>query len=151
MSLVDGGVMALHLLFAAVWVGSVVFVTLAVLPLARAGDADAAPLERLVDRLSTVSRTSAVVMLLTGGHAAGSWYTVESLTGTGRGHLVLAMVALWLVLAALVEVGAARLRAGFEEKRVRAPARANRKWFLAASVVGVALFVDAGLLATGGL
>ncbi|RDI70909.1 copper resistance protein CopD [Halopelagius longus] len=147
--LVDTAVTVLHVLTGALWVGSVVFVAGAILPAAVGGSLDAAPLESMSRTLVVGSRGASVVMFLTGGHLAGTRYTVETLTGTGRGHLVLAMLALWLVLAALVEVGNGRLTDGLQEKRVRAPARDALGVFRAAAVVGVLLLVDAGLLATG--
>jgi uncharacterized membrane protein len=151
MSFVDFAVYAVHLLFGGVWTGSVVFVTVAVLPTARDGLANAEPLAPVVGKLRNISRVSAVVMLLTGGHMAGAaaGYTVESLTGTTRGYLVLAMVALWFVLIGLVEVGGGKLADGFEEMKVREPAREARPLFLAATVVSLLLLLDAGLLAGG--
>ncbi|MFD1686881.1 CopD family protein [Halobellus litoreus] len=146
---VDTVMTTLHVLLGALWVGSVVFVAGAILPAAVEGALDAAPLETIADRLVYLSRGASVVMLLTGGHLAGTRYTVESLTGTGRGHLVLAMLALWLVLAALVEVGRSRLVDGLQEKRVRTPAAEVTTIFRAAAVVGILLLVDAGLLASG--
>ena len=146
---VDTVMTTLHVLLGALWVGSVVFVAGAILPAAVEGALDAAPLETIADRLVYLSRGASVVMLLTGGHLAGTRYTVESLTGTGRGHLVLAMLALWLVLAALVEVGRRRLVDGLQEKRVRTPAAEVTTIFRAAAVVGILLLVDAGLLASG--
>ena len=139
----------LHVLVGALWVGSVVFVAAAILPAAVEGALDAAPLEKIADRLVYFSRGSSVVMFLTGGHLAGTGYTVETLTGTGRGHLVLAMLVLWLALAALVEVGRSRLVDGLQEKRVRTPAAEVTTLFRAAAVVGILLLVDAGLLASG--
>lgn len=150
MSLVEAGVNATHLLFAALWVGSVLFVTLAVLPLARDGAVDAAPLTTLTGRLRWISRGSALASFVTGGHLAGTRYTVDRLLGTGEGALVVAMIALWFALAALVEIGGKRLLEGFEDRKVREPARAARPHFLAASAVGVALFVDAAFLAVPG-
>ena len=146
---VDTVMTTLHVLLGALWVGSVVFVAGAILPAAVEGALDAAPLETIADRLVYLSRGASVVMLLTGGHLAGTRYTVETLTGTGRGHLVLAMLALWLVLAALVEVGRSRLVDGLQEKRVRTPAAEVTTIFRAAAVVGILLLVDAGLLASG--
>jgi uncharacterized membrane protein len=147
MSVIDTTMRTTHLLFGAVWVGSVLFVTLSVLPLARDGDLNAAPVESVLGRLTTVSRTSALLLFLTGGHLAGTGYTVDSLTGSTRGHLVLGMVALWLVLAALVEVGAARATDGLKQKKVRSPARDALPFFRGASLAGVGLLVTAGLLA----
>jgi uncharacterized membrane protein len=149
MSLADAATYSLHLLFAAAWVGSVFFVTLVVLPMARNGTLNATPLDAIIGRLQLVSRASALLLLLTGGHMAGTRYTVESLTGSERGHAVLAMVALWFLLAALVEVGSARVRAETGDKKVRKPAREQKPLFYAATLVGALLLVDAGLLSSG--
>ena len=148
---VDTVMTTLHVLLGALWVGSVVFVAGAILPAAVEGALDAAPLEKIADRLVYLSRGASVVMFLTGGHLAGTGYTIESLTGTGRGHLVLAMLALWLVFTALVEIGRSRLVDGLQEKRVRTPAKSVTTIFRAAAVVGVLLLVDAGLLSSGAL
>ncbi len=139
----------LHLVFGGVWAGSVVFVTLGVLPTARDGTANAEPLRAVIERLRWVSRTSALVLFASGGHMAGQLYTVESLTGSPRGHLVLSMVALWLALAALVEIGSSKLAGGFDQMKVRQPARDARPFFLAGSVVAALLLVVGGLLASG--
>jgi len=146
---IDTVMTTLHVLVGALWVGSVVFVAGVVLPAATDGALDAAPLETIADRLVYLSRGASVVMFLTGGHLAGTGYTVASLTGTSRGHLVLAMLALWFVFTALVEIGRSRLVDGLREKRVRAPASAATGVFRAAAVVGVLLLVDAGLLSSG--
>lgn len=139
----------LHLLFAGLWTGAVVFVAWTVLPLARAGDVQPGPVESVVGRLRTLSRASALVLFLTGGHMAGTGYTVESLTGTTRGHLVLAMVALWFVLMALVEFAAGRFLGGLDDGKLREPAVAVTRPFQAAALVALALLVVAGLLAGG--
>lgn len=149
MTLVDALAYSAHLLFAGLWTGTVLFVTVGVLPPALRGNADPDPLGFAVSRLTTISRASAVVLLLSGGHMAGTGYTVESLVGTSRGHLVLAMVLLWFVLAALVEVGAAKMRRGLDARRVRTPAHDARPFFRGASVVALLLLLDAGLLAGG--
>jgi len=146
---IDTVMTTLHVLVGALWVGSVVFVAGAILPAAVEGALDAAPLEKIADRLVYLSRGASVVMFLTGGHLAGTGYTIESLTGTGRGHLVLAMLALWLVFTALVEIGRSRLVDGLQEKRVRTPAKSVTTIFRAAAVVGILLLVDAGLLSAG--
>lgn len=148
MSTVLSAINALHLLFAGVWAGSIVFVTVGVLPLARAGDIRAEPLEAIAGRVQTISRTSAVVLLLTGGHLAGTYYTFESLRGTTPGLLVVAMVALWASLMGLVEVATKRLSDGTEQRKVRAPARESYRLFQAASIVSVALLVLGGVLVT---
>ncbi|MUV58751.1 CopD family protein [Halogeometricum sp. CBA1124] len=138
----------LHVLTGALWVGSVVFVAGVVLPAALDGSLDAAPLETFADRLVYGSRAASVVMFLTGGHMAGTGYTFDLLLNSSRGHLVLAMLFLWLVLSALVEIGRSRLVEGLQEKRVRSPARNAMGVFRAAAVVGVLLLVNAGLLAS---
>lgn len=151
MSLVDTVAVAIHLAFAAVWVGGVVFFTVAVLPFARDGSLNAGPVGRILERTTTVSRVSSVVMLLTGGHMAAAYAGLEfSGIGTSaRWTFVLVMIALWLVLAGLVEIGASRMQADLGQKKVRSPAREQRPVFLAASVVGVLLFIDAAILSTG--
>lgn len=140
------GVFAVHLLFAGLWTGSVLFVTYAVLPTAYDGDAEPGPLLRMTDKLTTISRASALLLLLTGGHLAAARYGFGALLESLRGNLVVAMVVLWFALAGLVEVGASRLRDGFEAEKVRTPARNARSFFLAASVVAILLLIDAGLL-----
>jgi uncharacterized membrane protein len=145
---IDTVMTTLHVLTGALWVGSVVFVAGVVLPAALDGSLDAAPLEMFADRLVYGSRAASVVMFLTGGHMAGTGYTLDLLVNSSRGHLVLAMLLLWLALSALVEVGRSRLVDGLQEKRVRSPARNAMGVFRAAAVVGVLLLVDAGLLAS---
>lgn len=149
MALVDQALMAVHLLFAAVWTGSVVFVTWAVLPLARDGEVSPGPLRSVVARLRTLSRLAAVVLLLTGGHVASTIYTADSLFGSTRGHAVLGMVALWLALVALVEVGSGRLDDGLSVDKLREPARNATAVYRAAAVVSLLLLLDAGWLAGG--
>lgn len=136
----------IHLLFAGAWTGSVLFMTYGVLPVARAGDIDTDPFADITSRLLTLSRVSAVVLLLTGGHLAGTLYTVDELTGTTPGYLVVAMVVLWLALAALVEIGTSRISDGLRERKVRTPAEQSRPLFLAASVAALGLLAVAGVL-----
>jgi uncharacterized membrane protein len=142
---------ATHSLFAGLWTGSVLFVTLAVVPSARDGTLNAAPLSSIAGRLATVSRVSALALLLTGGHMAGVRHTGETLTGSTGGRLVLAMLALWLVLIATVEVGVSRLTDGTERDKVREPARESRRFFVLASVAALLLLVNAGLLSAHNL
>lgn len=149
MAIADAVSVVVHLMFAGVWTGSVVFVTLGVVPLAVEGEINAGPLEWIAGRLTTVSRASALLLFATGGHMAGTGYTVETLTGSPPGYLVLAMLALWFVLAALVEIGASRLTDGASRDKVREPARRARRPLQAAAVVAVALLLVGGLLAGG--
>ncbi|SDJ80734.1 hypothetical protein SAMN05216226_109162 [Halovenus aranensis] len=140
-----------HSLFSGVWTGSVLFLALAVLPLARDGSLNAAPLESLVGKVKTISRVSALAMLLTGGHMAGTKYTSESLFETESGWLVLTMVTFWFLLMATVEVGGSKLIDGTERDKVREPAAAARPFLLTASVCAVALLVTAGLISARNL
>ncbi|GGN89543.1 MULTISPECIES: transporter [Haloarcula] len=146
MSTVDAAIFATHLLFAGLWSGSVLFTTYAVLPTAMDGDTRPGPLSAITGKLQTVSRASALLLFVTGGHLAATRYTTESLTGTGRGHLVVTMVVLWFALAGLVEVGASKLADGFAQKKVREPARNARPFLLGASLVAVLLLVNAGAI-----
>jgi uncharacterized membrane protein len=138
----------IHMLFAGVWTGSVVFTTYGVIPVARAGNIDTDPFADITSRLLILSRASALVLLLTGGHLAGrlQFYTVETLTGSTSGYLVVTMLVLWLLLAGLVEVGTKRISAGLRERKVRTPAENAHPFFLAATGVALALLVVAGLL-----
>lgn len=150
MSLLNGGVYVVHLLFAALWTGSVLFAAYAVLPLARDGQLSVQPLRTVAGKITTISRVSALVLFLTGGHMAASaaGYTVESLTGSTAGHLVLTMIALWFALAGLIEVATSKLTDGTGKDKVREPAHDATRFFQGASVVAVLLLVDAGLLIT---
>ncbi|WP_290811159.1 CopD family protein [Halovivax sp.] len=139
-----------HLVFAALWAGSVLYVALVVLPLARDGGfRRTEPLATLSGKLTTISRASAVVLLLTGGHLAGRGYSAESLLETANGQLVIVMTALWILLIGLVEVGSSRLSDGLEAKKLREPARDVLPIFRAGAVVAVALLVVAGVITTG--
>ncbi|WP_254525227.1 copper resistance protein CopD [Natrinema caseinilyticum] len=136
-----------HLVFAALWAGSVCFVAAVVLPLARDGAFNTIrPLEVISSKLTTVSRVSSLVLFLSGGHLAGTGYTAKSLFGSLNGRLVLLMVALWLALTALVEIGAKRFEAGLTGKKIREPAREALPVFRAAALAAIALLVVAGLL-----
>ena len=143
---VDTAMYTVHTAFAALWSGSVLFVVAAVLPLAMDADVSPEAFGNVVSKLQWVTRVSALLMLLTGGHLAGTGYTVESLTGSPRGYLVLTMVALWLGLAATVEVGSARAQRGVDDRKIREPARDARPFYLAAAVLAVGLLVVSGLL-----
>lgn len=142
---------AVHSLFAGLWTGSVLFVAFAVLPLARDGDLNAAPLDTIAGKLTTVSRVCALGLLATGAHMAAVRHTGESLLETTGGLLVVAMVTLWLALMGAVEVGARRVTDGTERDKVREPAREARPIFLVASALAALLLVVAGLLSAHNL
>ncbi|QGA82781.1 transporter [Halomicrobium sp. LC1Hm] len=146
MSELLAGIYAVHMTFAALWTGSVVFVAIAVLPTAMDGEGSPAPLSAMIGKLKLVSRTSALLLFLTGGHLAATQYGASGLTGTFRGYLVIAMLVLWFVLAGLVEVGSSKLTDGFDQQKLREPARNARPFFLGATVVAVLLLLDAGII-----
>ena len=136
-----------HLVFAALWAGSVWYVAFVVIPLAGDGAfRTTEPLVAFTDRLRTISRVSALVLLLTGGHLAASGYTADSLVETTNGQLVLVMTGLWLALTAVVEVATARLDDGLSSKKLREPARTTRPLFLLAAALALGLLVVAGAI-----
>jgi hypothetical protein len=149
MTAIDTAMYAIHLVVGALWTGSVLFLTWGVLPSARTGDIRPEPLRSVTGKLTILSRGSALVMFLTGGHLAAQLYTVETLVGSSRGHLVLAMLGLWFVMTGLVEVGNSRMRDGLDADKVRDPARDGGRFYRAAAVVALLVLVDAGLLAAG--
>lgn len=146
MTLVDSTVRVLHVLFAGAWAGGTLFLALAILPAARAGHISGDGLSWVARRFTMLSIASIVVLFATGGHMAGTLYTVESLSGTGRGHLVLTMVALWLVLAGVLHVGTHRMTDRLDDAGPEAAVEAGSPWFGAGAVASVALLVVAGLL-----
>lgn len=139
---------SVHVGFAVLWTGSVLFVAVAVLPPALRGDIDGDALGSIVGRLRWITRIAALAFLASGGHMAGTLYTFESLTGTGRGHLVLTMIALWFLITGLVEAGSGRLADGLDAGKLREPARDAKPFFYGAAGLSVALLVTAGLLAS---
>jgi uncharacterized membrane protein len=141
--------LAVHVLVGAVWVGAVVFTVGAVLPVAREGRLNADPLGAIAERLRTVTRASAVLLLLTGGHLLWArGYLDGALFSSGAGHLVVTMAILWLVATGLTEVGAARLVDGTDDDKVREPAREATRLLQAAGVTGALILVDAAALIT---
>jgi putative copper export protein len=151
MAIVEVVVRAIHLVVSAAWVGAVLFFAFGVLPLAREGSVNAAPLERVTERLQVGSRVASVVLLLSGGYMISLAGYESSLVSTLAGNLVLAMVVLWLALTGLVEVGASRVLDGAEDLKVRTPAKRGTPFFRAATLVGVLLLVDAVLIRYAGV
>ncbi|WP_433629832.1 CopD family protein [Halomicrococcus sp. NG-SE-24] len=146
MTVLDATMELLHTLFAGVWAGWTLFVAALVVPAARNGRLGAEALDWLTGRYAQFSTLAAVVLFATGGHLAGTRYEVESLTGTGRGHLVLAMVALWFALAGLSHVGRSRLSDALDRESASDAAAGVASIFYAAGVVAVGLLLVAGLL-----
>lgn len=142
------GLYAIHLLIAGLWTGAVVFLTWGVLPQAADGILNAEPLAAITGRIKLLSRTSAVLLPLTGLRMTMllDYTDTAILFETTRGHLLIGMIVLWLVLMGLVEVGASKLTDGTNQKKVREPARDARPFLLGASIVAVLLLIDAGLI-----
>jgi len=139
---------SVHVGFAVLWTGGVLFVALAVLPRPLRGEIDGSALGSIVDRLRWITRIAAVAFLASGGHMAGTLYTFDSLTGSARGHLVLTMIALWFLITGLVEVGSGKLTSGLDAGKLREPARDAKPFFYGAAGLSVALIITAGLLAS---
>jgi len=145
---IDVTAYVLHSVVAGLWTGSVLFVTRSILPLAKEGSLNAAPLESVAATLTRISRASALVLVVTGAYmGVARSYTVESLTGTTGGYLVIAMVVLWFLLAGVVEAGTSKLADGAGQNKVREPARESRPFLLAGSLLALGLLVTAGAIA----
>lgn len=146
MSVIDTAMRVGHVLFAALWTGASLFMAAGVVPAARDGRVGADAIEWIARRFTYLTIGSVLVLFVTGGHLAGTLYTFESLTGSGRGHLVLTMIALWLALAVLLHFGTRKLLAGAREGELDVGVDASRPWFLASGVGAVLVLVVAGLL-----
>jgi hypothetical protein len=144
----ETAVYTVHTGFSALWAGSVLFVAVAVLPLAMDGELTPAAFGSVVSKLQLVTRISAVLLFVTGGHLAGTRYNPETLTGTTSGYLVLAMLILWFGLAAVIEIGSAKASRGVENEKIREPARNARPFYLAGGVLAIGLLLVAGVLGT---
>lgn len=142
----DTAMYTVHTAFSALWAGSVLFVVAAVLPLAMDGEISPAAFGSAVSKLRWITRISALLLFVTGGHLAGTLYTVDTLTGSTRGYLVLTMLALWFALAAVVEIGSAKASRGVGNAKIREPAREARPFYLLGAALAIGLLVNAGLL-----
>lgn len=147
MSLIHAVMWSIHVGFAILWTGSVLFVTAAVLPPAIRGDIGAEALSYIVGRLRWITRIAAVAFVVSGGHMAGNVYTVDTLTGTGSGHLVLTMITLWLVITGLVEVASGKLVDGLDAGSISNAVLEAKPLLYGAAGLSVVLIVTAGLLA----
>lgn len=135
-----------HALFAGLWVGAVAFATWKVVPLAKDGEATPDLLAAVAGGLSTLTRVGAAVFLVTGGYMALTVYGTAGLFDPPRGHLVFAMVGLWVVMTGLVEAGTSRITDATAENKVRTGAREADALLKAATGVGVLLLVIGGYL-----
>ena len=143
---VDTAMYTIHTGFSALWAGTVLFVAIAVLPLAMDGKLSPAAFGSVVSKLQWITRISALLTFITGGHLAGTLYNIDRLTGTSSGYLVLVMLALWFFLAAVIEIGSAKAKRGVDQEKIREPARDARPFYLLGAVLAVGLLVVAGLL-----
>lgn len=146
MAFVETFSMAIHVLVGGVWVGAVTFTVGGVLPVARDGRMNAEPLSAVAGTLRTITRASAVLILLTGLHLAAVGYDVASLTGSDPGYYVLTMAVLWLVATGLTEAGTGKLVAGAGDAKVREPAHEATRLLQAAAVAGGLVLLTAGAL-----
>ncbi|EMA45773.1 hypothetical protein [Halococcus saccharolyticus] len=145
MTTVLDAVMTVHTVFAALWTGGTLVIAGMVIPAARRELLGEKAVSLITRRFGYLTIASVLLLLFSGGHLAGTLYTAESLTATGRGHLVLSMVGLWFVLAIVLFVGFRRFSSSSGSSTATA-ATAARPWFLVGSVVSLALLVVAGLL-----
>ena len=138
--------MAVHTIFAAIWTGGTLVVAGAVIPAARNELLSTDGLTLIARRFWYLTVGSVFLLMFSGGHLAGTLYTVETLQSSSRGNLVLLMVGLWFVLAVILFFGFHRLTSNQPEQSAVVAATKARPWFLGGSVVAIALLVIAGLL-----
>lgn len=133
-----------HIVVAALWTGSVVFVTWGILPAARSGNFGAAAVEMIMGRLRILSRASAVVLLVSGALLAGRYGS--ALMHTQDGHLILGMVVLWFLLIGFVELATKTVMDGLRDSAGTTAISSATNRFRAAGIVAILLLADAGLL-----
>ena len=138
------GMAFLHLGVAAVWTGSVLFLSWGVLPTVQGGSIGADSLETILDRFLAVTRLSALVLLVSGGLMASRYG--GGLTATTPGQLVLGMTVLWLLFTGVSEDAGCKLRTGLESESTGTAVARSRRRFDVAGVLAVLLLIDAGLL-----
>ena len=146
MALIATVIRVVHTLFAGAWAGGTLLFVGAVLPAAKKGLLDASALEAVTKLFSYLSMASVALLLLSGGHLAGTLYTFGTLQSTGRGHLVISMVVLWFVLAGVAHGATKRLTDGLETGDAESAVEASWGLFVVAAVVAAGLLVVAGLL-----
>jgi len=143
---VRSAIVTLHLLFGALSAGGVVFVVWRVLPLVAAGEIDVDPARRIAAGTRWLTRGGAVATLLTGAHLTVTGYSVADLTGSVRGYAVVGMIALWLVMAGLVEAGMGRYVDALEEGKLRTAGRSASTPRRLAGVAAVLVLLLGGWL-----
>lgn len=137
MAVIDTIARTAHVFAGGLLAGSVVFFTWSVLRGVTSGSLGTVAVGSLADHLTTISRLCAVLLVLSGGYMAtmapfGADPAYDGLLGV--------MILLWLVVTALVEVGASKLDDGATFADVRS-------YYVLAAVAGIVLLIDAGLVA----
>ena len=137
MAVVDTAARTVHVFAGGLLAGSVVFFTWAAMQSATDGTLGKLAVTTLAKHLTSVSRFAAVLLLLSGGYMAmnapfGANPTYDGLIG--------AMVLLWLVVTALVEIGYSKLS--------DAPYDAVKTYYLLAAISALLLLLDAGVVAS---
>ncbi|MFB6254945.1 MAG: hypothetical protein ABEI06_10080 [Halobacteriaceae archaeon] len=115
----------IHIVFAGLWTGSVMFIALVGMP------------KDGIYRFQWISRISAILLVLTGAHLATVRFPENAFTTSGRGWAVIFMVILWFLLAAISEVAANR----YEDGTANA-----MPLFRVGGVIATLLLIDAGIL-----
>lgn len=137
MAVIETVVRTVHVFAGGLLAGSVIFFTWAVLQGVTDGSLGDLAITALADRLTTISRFCAVLLVLSGGYMA-----MVAPFGTDPAYdgLLGLMIVLWLAVTALVEVGASKLDGG-------ASFAAVRTQYLLAALSGALLLIDAGIVA----
>lgn len=99
-----------HVLAASGWTGSVLYVVVAVVPVARRGDLTHDGFVTTVDGLLQLTRLTGVVLPATGLYQIYRLYPLDRLVGSQTGWLVVSMAGLWTLTNGLVEMGVLRMR-----------------------------------------
>ncbi|MFB6110908.1 MAG: copper resistance protein CopD [Halobacteriaceae archaeon] len=159
----------LHVVSGTFWVGAVLYVAAAIMPVATEDALSPGAFETTMDRLLTITRWTGVALPLTGVYQLWVLYPTTRLLGTSRGYLVLAMLGLWTIMNGLVEAGIYRIReaagsapgvlayltaglavdGGLGNANVGEVAAAGQGYLRVAALFGIGLLVDAGVLASG--
>lgn len=148
MSLINLLTTITHMVFAGVWTGSVIFVSLGVLPFHGTGLVSREALGRIVERERWVTRISALVLLITGGPLTSSQYSISKLIGSTRGYAVLAMIVLWVVLVTLIETAGSQVHESGGKATREIPEQTQ--WlFDVAALSAVLLLIVSGYLVVG--
>jgi hypothetical protein len=138
---------AVHLLFAGLWAGATVFFAWRVRPLVANGDIGVQPTMALSSGLRWLTRISAVVFVVTGGHMAATQYGAGALFASARGHIVVTMLVFWLVATGLLEMGLGKMETELGEGRIQTAGREVRVPVVTASVFLTVLLLLGGYLA----